>query len=547
MVFDDIRAYLTSVLKSEDYETARECFTSTDAEGRERRGERNGLGARGRVLIDFGQEVQTRTHSAMEGERRIERGGSEAEGTGEGGSAGEGGEEEETIERYPVLEGIRQYYEEGHVLLVGAPGAGKSTALVRLLLEEAERALVEGGEALIPVLVELRYWNGSVLGVIREFLLKHKWLVEEREIEQLLLDERLLLLVDGLNELPLKGNALAAVERFRKLYSDVRMVWTSRVLGAQGGLGIERRLEILPLNEMQMGQFVRRYLGDLGEEMLRRLGDRLRQLGRTPLLLWMLCSVFESGDGEIPTNLGRVFRMFTGVYVGRFKGDVPVDEESRVVWERLLSYVAYEMVMGDEVAIEREELEGLVRAFFQEAQGLGSLYQSPKSEFAWVQELLDFHLLQTRGERVEFRHQLIQEYYAAEMLLVRLRGYSDEWVKGKVLNFVRWTEPVRLMLGMLRAEDDGWGRKIVRLGMGVDLMLGARLAGAVRGELQNETVGWFLGEENIEELEEIPEWYRVELLGETRSEVAFDYLAKLVDGADVELGKRAIESVQFFV
>ena len=43
---------------------------------------------------------------------------------------------EEKIERLSVLGGLRKYASE-HVLLVGRPGSGKSTALIRLALEEA--------------------------------------------------------------------------------------------------------------------------------------------------------------------------------------------------------------------------------------------------------------------------------------------------------------------------------------------------------------------------------------------------------------------------
>jgi predicted NACHT family NTPase len=46
---------------------------------------------------------------------------------------------EEKIERLGVLEGLRKYSSD-HVLLVGRPGSGKSTALVRLVLEEAQRS-----------------------------------------------------------------------------------------------------------------------------------------------------------------------------------------------------------------------------------------------------------------------------------------------------------------------------------------------------------------------------------------------------------------------
>jgi predicted NACHT family NTPase len=51
----------------------------------------------------------------------------------------ERGKGEKKVERLSVLEGLRKYASE-HVLLVGRPGSGKSTALARLLLEEAEKA-----------------------------------------------------------------------------------------------------------------------------------------------------------------------------------------------------------------------------------------------------------------------------------------------------------------------------------------------------------------------------------------------------------------------
>ncbi|WP_448571241.1 hypothetical protein [Trichothermofontia sp.] len=47
-------------------------------------------------------------------------------------------EQPEKTERLPVLECIRKYAAD-HVLLMERPGAGKSTALLRLLVEEQTR------------------------------------------------------------------------------------------------------------------------------------------------------------------------------------------------------------------------------------------------------------------------------------------------------------------------------------------------------------------------------------------------------------------------
>jgi predicted NACHT family NTPase len=49
---------------------------------------------------------------------------------------GDSGDRPEKIERFGVLEGLRKYADR-HVLLVGRPGSGKSTALARLMFEAA--------------------------------------------------------------------------------------------------------------------------------------------------------------------------------------------------------------------------------------------------------------------------------------------------------------------------------------------------------------------------------------------------------------------------
>ena len=77
----------------------------------------------------------------------------------------------EKIERLPVLEGICKYA-AGHVLLVGRLGSGKTTALERLLVQEAEAAR-EDSKTRIPVLIRLRDLRSTVLEQIHRLIVSY--------------------------------------------------------------------------------------------------------------------------------------------------------------------------------------------------------------------------------------------------------------------------------------------------------------------------------------------------------------------------------------
>ena len=535
MVVTEIRldSYLRSLVNA--YQQWWRLYTLTDATGREsQRVERDRIAP---AFFDFGLMVQTVDKEKVESQK-------------------EKGEEEkkEKIERLPVLEGICKYAAE-HVLLVGRPGSGKSTALARLLLQEAENALRDD-QAKIPILVELRYLpseanESSVCDRIVAFMHKHDPAldIDEVGIKQLLRQGRLLLLVDGVNELP-SDRGRVIVNQFRELYQKTcPMIFTTRELSAGGDLGIAKRLEMQPLTEPQMQQFVMAYLPTQGERLLRQLSGRLREFGQTPLLLWMLCSLFQQSE-QIPPNLGMVFRAFTVGYGDRIKQDVTLSKDSRAWWGRLLQYLAFKMTCGEnltelQVAISRREAELFLVEFLR-----GKVEFADDLAVRWLEDLLKHHLIQISNDRIEFRHQLIQEYYAAEWLLGLLPSLSDARLQQGYLNYLKWTEPLALMLELVEGEEQSV--RVVRLALEVDLRLGARLAGAVKYGFQEKTVGLLMRE--IEE-RKIPQRFAIELFGETKSDFGIKSLIQSIKNqspfvcwlALIELGKvgsaKAVETL----
>ena len=441
-------------------------------------------------------------------------------------------EREEKTERLTVLDGLRKYASD-HVLLVGRPGSGKSTALARLLLEEAQKAF--GNEkAKIPVLVELRYIQNSVLKLIKNFFQANNLVITLAEIESLLERKKLLLLIDGVNELP-SDEARRKLAAFRKTYATTPTIFTTRDLGVGGDLNIDKKLEMQPLTEQQMRQFVRAYLPEQGEQMLKQLGRRLKEFGQTPLLLWMLCSVFANSN-QIPSNLGLVFRRFTKIYNLKLKQDVPTYKESRDWWKKLLKHLAWVMTQGKskteiQVAISRQQAERELTEFLQ-----GKVDYPEDCALRWLNDLLKYHLIQVRADnQIEFRHQLIQEYYTAESLLKQLSSLSNEQLKKEYLNYLKWTEPLALMLALLE-EDQDQAVRVVSLALEVDWQLGARLAGEVKPERQTQTVKLVKGLK-------LPLLLKIKFLGQTKSEPAIGVLREALKDADDEVRRIAAESL----
>jgi HEAT repeat protein len=430
--------------------------------------------------------------------------------------------EREKPERLGVLAGLRKYA-SGHVLLVGRPGLGKSTALARLLLEESS-----GDRSHIPILVELRYYQISVLDLIRNFLKRHGVLLDLHEIETLLFQGQVLLLLDGLNELP-SNEARRAVKAFRQTYPQTPMIVTTRDLGLGGDLEIEKKLEMQPLTEPQMRQFVTAYLAGQADAMLRQLGDRLREFGQTPLLLWMLCSLFRS-VGQVPSQLGLVFRQFTDSYDRKLKQDIPVSDEFRRWGARLLQQLAWGMTQGEnsteiQVAIPRQQAEAILTDFLQ-----GRVAHPEDCAIAWLTDLLNHHLIQPgANQQIEFRHQLIQEYYAAEALLHQLPTLTDDILKRDYLNYLKWTEPIALMLGLV--TDEEMALHLVQLAIEVDLQLGARMVGCVLPKFQERAIGL------LDRLQ-LPQLLQIQLWNKTYSEKVIPRLIQILE-YDNLLGEEA--------
>lgn len=420
----------------------------------------------------------------------------------------------------PILDVLSQLSNE-RILIVGKPGAGKSTLLHQILLRSAKKAL-EDSNAPIPVLIKLNCYTQqpNILNLIRASFEKYEFLlgIPEPEkliyIEKLIKDKRLLLLVDGVNGL--SREARSALKDFCD--RDLPIILTTREVDA-GNLGIRKKLEIQPLKSEKIKEFFNKNLPN-HQGRVKELCDRVSDFGQTPLMVWMLYSIFrQNPQSEIPTTRGEAYRRFTTIYVERGKEDIDLGE-----WKLQLSKLSFEMTCSDSPIFENQ-IHGLIGS----AQTL--------------ENLLNNHLLQWDGvpgsRKVEFCHPSLQEYFTAEYLLPNLteliKKISDQdYTKFQItyLNHLKWTEAITLMISLSEVTDDQ-AIKIVSQALKVDLFLGARLAGEGRCNFHLKTI------QLIKNLE-IPDWFKLNLLGETKSSGAIEILNQALIEQDISQSWSAI-------
>ncbi len=447
--------------------------------------------------------------------------------------------------QFPLISGIQTYAKVEPVLVVGSPGVGKTSALLRCLLEYAKQELLKPEhEQRIPVLIRLKNYDGKVvsaddrsglLGMIQDAL-DPELCLELADIKRLLFQEkRLILLLDGLNEMSSDAVRTGLINfREKCVRASVPLICSTRELGS-GDLRITRKLIIQPPAPQEIDRFLDECIP---AESRRKVEDLLnqdrRELSRTPFVLWMLYHVVQE-TGNVAVTLGGAFRQFFQSFKCRLEA-APVPENRRQEWDAWLKHLAFAMFSSPDpldpgLTISEADANTLL------LQAFPALPESPA-----LSELLKYHLLQQENNKISFQHQLVQEYYAAEALVDRVESQledkkiPDDEFKHYYLNYLKWTEPIALMLSLLEEKNDREALQIVQWALDIDLMLGARLAGAVRSGLQGRSIRL------VVQLQ-VCILLRIQLLGETRAEASLVELYQYMEYSIPSIRKEASEAL----
>ena len=255
------------------------------------------------------------------------------------------------------------------LLILGAPGSGKTIALLELAREAAGRAERNPGEP-VPVLFNLSTWGGQgslVPWMTEELALKYQ--IPRRIGRRWLETDSLLILLDGLDEVPEARRAacVAAINRFREEQGITGLAVACRLeayerIGKKLLLGTSMILGSLESEQIEAAlAHGGPGLDNLQEVLLE--DDGLRELARSPLWLLVMRRAYQDLPAEELLDLRwtepaarrqHLFNRYVDRMLLRRGGELPYPRERVLGW---LAQLARGMKKRNQSVFLLEELQ----------------------------------------------------------------------------------------------------------------------------------------------------------------------------------------------
>ena len=329
------------------------------------------------------------------------------------------------------------------LLLVGPPGAGKSTTLQFLAGTMAQSALREPSKtARIPVYVQLNQCspeNGRTVRVIVNEITS--WKVPTEDVFK-----EAFLLLDGLNELAAHGRArvVEEVSALLHAYPQLPIIITSRSSEYRDVLALPC-FQLQPLDDHKIKELLAKQEDEVQVESLIKALQRHSKLwnwARTPLHLKMFAESADDFGSELPESLGELMQKFTRNLMRREhrQGQQTIETTK----ETLLAALAFEGMKEGQRSFSKNEA---IRILKEARDKVGATRVDVP---AFLDEVRDNDLLaNAMAEEVTFRHELYQEYFAA--LEVKNREEIEPMLPETLQADPRW-ERVLILFSSLAAD-----------------------------------------------------------------------------------------------
>ncbi len=369
--------------------------------------------------------------------------------------------------------------------VLGKPGAGKTTFLQHLAI------LCNRGELAanrVPIFITLREYaedsrdagDFSLLNYIRREFLSNG-ILDPAKIETLLHEGRVLLLLDGLDELLNQDSSiiLKEIRKFSNKYHKNLFVATCRTSAEKFKLTRFTDIEIAPFTSEQIAAFAQRWFVALtltnaqdglaqSVEFIEQISSpknwQFRKLAVTPLFLHVACWVFHRQE-KFPIKRAEFYQQCVNLLLGKWdeaKG-VERDEVYRGFLLpqkiKLLSQIAATAFEQGRYFFEERVVEQYIADYIRDLPAAPTDPEELFVESVAVLKAIEAQhgLLAERARGIfSFSYLAFQEYFTARKIVASHNLQALEQALSRLVSHItepRWREVFLLTATMLRSAD----------------------------------------------------------------------------------------------
>lgn len=357
------------------------------------------------------------------------------------------------VEQVPVIEEfpVTALQAKAHrlVLILGSAGMGKTTSLLRLAFLMTEKAVKETEGIKIPVLLRASEIAANKEITILEICAQktmeisnsRKPAFSAKDIE----NGNITVFVDALDEVPNLVEQKSIVHKlleFNKLYPKCQIILTSReyaFIDDIPELISFAQFNLTPINYKQAEKIL---LGlhkteslpiEKSSELLRRLQD-VHGIELNPLLVTVFAATTDYSRSDIPANITELFKKFTELMLGRWDASKGLSLQYQApLKDFVLQKITFEMHRRRVTFLPLSEFKSLARTELET--------RGHKADFEQLTEEMLYRsgLFRVINEMVEFRHLMLQEFFAGRGIpnveTMATYIYDDWWRRAIVFFF----------------------------------------------------------------------------------------------------------------
>ncbi len=374
----------------------------------------------------------------------------------------------------PDLRAALMEHNKTRLIILGAPGAGKTTTLHRFAFDLAVERMRNPLTGKIPFFVNLFEFNSAEHSP--EDFLSKKWAnhAPSESFGDAVGRGQVCFLLDGVNQMP-HADLSARIEKWaawaRGLYDPNWAVFTCRSAEYDGALYLPE-VHVQELDPAQMKKYFELKfqeraapLWDAFEKRLQRGNDRFDKLAQNPYMLSLLAE--RAGEGEKFTDSRAA--LFQSISEKALENELKEERApaaltrdkntTRPALLRALEHLGYAM---------QQKGEGSSLTYAQAAQ---VSLPAPVTLDDLLEVGTNAQILECDGEKpntiISFHHQLLQEFFAARELAQKFaqqENLTDKWrVNSRAWQFWRelflMSEPFRRVDAVLQ-RFDFWHERI---------------------------------------------------------------------------------------